>query len=134
SRLEVQVYESGQHEERTENRIHKELERNRNSACAAPNGCDKVDWNQGHFPEEVEQERVHRHKYTSQARLHKQYQRIEHVRVLVVVLERGKDDQGHQEGSQEHHQEADAVHTNAEAYTCALHPRYIEGELCSGIR
>src|SRR5690349_7171490 len=55
-RMEVEVYQSYQHEQTSGECVHKKLESDSSAIFTAPDQTDKVDRDQRYFPEKIEQQ------------------------------------------------------------------------------
>ncbi len=81
----------------------------------APNADQEIHGNQGHFPEDVEQKKVHGHKDADETKFEQQQQGMELFHALVDVAPTDQDGDGREQGGQNHQPQADAVHSHVVA-------------------
>ena len=87
-RLVIQINQGNEHEQTAEDGVNEELKRNRNPIGSAPHGRQKIDRNQCGLKKEIEQKRIAGGENPHQCGLHKQNQRIERGRTLIVLPKR----------------------------------------------
>ena len=81
--LEINIYDSDQHNQRTDKRVDEKFKRCRNSFFAAPDGRKKINRYQRQLPEKIKQQRIHGQKHAHQSRLAQQHQCIKTVGIFI---------------------------------------------------
>src|SRR5262249_26933340 len=107
--IKVKRQDAKQHQNGAEKRIQEKLDGRVKFSRPSPNSDQEVHGDEHHFPEDVEQNKIQRHKNAEHSRLKDQH---ENVVLLHAILNRapgGHDGDKPQNRGQKHQQEADAV-------------------------
>ena len=131
---EVERQDGHQHEQRARQGVEDELDRRVDAVAAAPDPDDEVHRDQHGLPEDVEEEEIERHEHAQHARLEQQHG---DRKLLPASLDRvpgGEEDERHEEGGQQHQQQADPVHAQVVRDAEGGHPRALLDELIGGER
>ena len=121
---EVHGDQTQQHDDRGGEGVDEELLRSILSVVATPFEDEEEHRNQGQLPEHVEHEQVERHEDTDERTTHHQDQR--EIDGCVLLVPRGDDGHGQQEGGEPHHGEGQGVHAHAPVNAEGFNPNIAE--------
>ncbi len=123
---EVQAEDADEHQQPAGLREEEELDGRVNAALVPPQGDQEVQRHEHHFPEEVEEEQVHRQEAAGDRRRDPHQVEMEEADALLDSAPRGRDGEDAQEVRQQHQHQAHAVHRQAEGNAPVGNPRNFE--------
>ena len=127
--LEVEDEDGHEHEERAHQRVEDELDGGVHAVGPAPDPDDEVHRDEHGLPEDIEEKEVEGHEHAQHARLQQEHGDGELFPAPLHGVPRGEEGQGHQEGGEEHEEQADAVHPQVVRDAEGGHPRALLHEL-----